>query len=179
MNELIKIETRDGMPTTNARELHAVLESKSQFADWITRRIEQYDFIENEDYFSFSEISEKPQGGRPKTEYFLTLTMAKELAMVENNEKGKQVRRWIIRKLDRLDAQREMEYWKFRSLINSRDVARALGVSTKTIQRWTNDGRLSYLLLNNIRRYKSEDILKFMEQNYFQAKDGQLLLPLE
>jgi len=97
--------------------------------------------------------------------------------MVENNEKGKQVRRWIIRKLDRLDAQREMEYWKFRSLMTSREVSHKLHISIRTVQELTAGGKLAYVLIGTMRRYKSEDILKYMEQKYFPAKDVQPLLP--
>ena len=45
---------------------------------------------------SFSKSLEKPLGGRPTTEYYLTIDMAKHLAMVENNEKGKQARTYFI-----------------------------------------------------------------------------------
>ena len=72
----------------NRRELHEFLGNKRQFADWIKQRINQYGFIENED-FSISQICEK--GGRPRTDYIITVDMAKQLSMVENNEKGNQV----------------------------------------------------------------------------------------
>ncbi|MFD2837902.1 antA/AntB antirepressor family protein [Azotobacter vinelandii] len=58
---------------------------QTRFNDWIGRRIEQYGFIEGEDFYS---VLSKSAGGRPSQDYHLTLDMAKELAMVENNEKG-------------------------------------------------------------------------------------------
>jgi len=77
--------------------LHAFLESKKQFADWIKHRIKKYGLVENQDFVSFSLISEKPQqGGRPQTEYALSLDCAKELAMVEGNERGKEARQYFI-----------------------------------------------------------------------------------
>jgi anti-repressor protein len=79
--------------TVNARELHEFLENKDHFATWIKDRIEQFNFVENEDFVTFSEIPEK---GRPRIEYALTLSMAKELSMVERNEKGKQARQYFI-----------------------------------------------------------------------------------
>lgn len=79
--------------TVNARELHAFLENKDHFATWIKDRIAQYDFAENRDFVTYSENTEK---GRPRFEYALTLDMAKELAMVERNEKGKQARAYFI-----------------------------------------------------------------------------------
>lgn len=80
----------------NARELHAFLQNKRQFSDWIKQRISEYDFVENQDFVSFSQNCEKPKGGRPTTEYAITLDMAKELSMVERNEQGKQARKYFI-----------------------------------------------------------------------------------
>ncbi|WP_052752098.1 antA/AntB antirepressor family protein [Nitrosomonas communis] len=81
----------------NARDLHKFLESQRQFANWIKERIEQYGFTEGEDFLTILlKTSKGTKGGRPTTEYHLTLDMAKELAMVENNEKGRQIRRYFI-----------------------------------------------------------------------------------
>ena len=76
--------------TVNARELHAFLESKQDFSTWIKNRINEYGFLENQDFIIFTENSVKIQRGRPSKEYQISLDMAKELAMVERNEKGKQ-----------------------------------------------------------------------------------------
>ena len=99
MKELIRITEQNGKKAVSARELHAFLECETRFNDWIKYRIQQYDFIENVDYVTiegFTEISVKPQGGRPSVEYALTVNMAKELSMVEGNAKGKQARRYFI-----------------------------------------------------------------------------------
>lgn len=94
MNALIQVATNEqGSQVVSARELHAFLESKQQFADWIKNRIEKYGLVENQDYTTFSEIYEK---GRPRINYALMLDTAKELAMVEANEKGQQARRYFI-----------------------------------------------------------------------------------
>ena len=97
MNELIKLHLQtmnsNTVDTVSARELYTFVESKRQFADWIKNRIEKYGFVENVDYVTFSQNCEK---GRPSQEYFITLDMAKQLAMVENNEKGMQVRKYFI-----------------------------------------------------------------------------------
>ncbi len=81
------------VPTVNARELHAFLENGDAFANWVKDRIRQYDFVDGRDFTTFLENGKK---GRPSTEYALTLDMAKELAMVERNEKGKQARLYFI-----------------------------------------------------------------------------------
>ena len=78
---------------TNAEKLFAILEVNSKFADWIKNRISQYGFIENQDYV----IQIAYTKGRPRKEYFITLDMAKELCMVENNERGKEARRYFIK----------------------------------------------------------------------------------
>ncbi|MVM34212.1 hypothetical protein GO755_29545 [Spirosoma sp. HMF4905] len=102
MNELISITTGvQGSPVVSARELHGFLSIKSKFADWIKNRIIKYKLLENEDYVliaeeGFSKSLEK--GGRPELDYALTLDTAKELAMVENNEKGREARRYFIEK---------------------------------------------------------------------------------
>lgn len=97
MNALIQIQTAtlegEEAQTVNARELHGFLEVGSAFKDWIARRIADYGFTEGKDFCSF--LSES-SGGRPSKEYALSLSMAKELAMVERNEKGKQARAYFI-----------------------------------------------------------------------------------
>lgn len=101
MQELIALNTVefDGseQQTVNARELHEFLEVGKDFSTWLKDRIEKYDFIENVDYVRFSPESGKtPYGGRPSVEYHISLSMAKELCMVERNEKGKQARQYFI-----------------------------------------------------------------------------------
>ena len=79
--------------TVDARELHAFLEVGTAFKDWIARRIADYGFEQDKDFCSFLSGS---TGGRPSKEYALTIDMAKELGMVENNERGRTVRRYFI-----------------------------------------------------------------------------------
>ncbi|AAC23072.1 hypothetical protein A6J38_02930 [Haemophilus influenzae] len=77
----------------NARELHAFVESKQQYTDWIKNRINEYGFIQDEDYLVITERT----NGRPRKEYHITLDMGKELGMVERNERGRQIRQYFIR----------------------------------------------------------------------------------
>lgn len=95
-DQLIPIKNNDGRTVVNARDLHEFLESRKDFSSWIKDRIERYDLTENEDYVVFTEFGENSKGGRPKKEYALTLDAAKELSMVEGNEKGKQARKYFI-----------------------------------------------------------------------------------
>lgn len=93
MNDLVKIENRDGIQTVNARELHSFLEVQSKFADWIKNRIEKYGFIENQD---FATVSKNLESGGLTKEYHVSIDMAKELSMVENNAKGREARQYFI-----------------------------------------------------------------------------------
>lgn len=97
MNELITtfngILNGESQPLVNARDLHKVLGSGWDFSDWAKKRIEQYGFIEGED---FTSNYGKSMFGRPKTEYHISLDMAKELCLVENTEQGKKARRYFI-----------------------------------------------------------------------------------
>lgn len=97
IKELIPIEDRNGQKAVSARMLHAFLESKKDFSSWIKNRISKYGFVENVDYEVFTQLGENPNGGRPSIEYALSINMAKELSMVEGNEKGKQARRYFIK----------------------------------------------------------------------------------
>lgn len=95
MNEIIKITEVDGRQVVSARELYAFLDIQTPFTMWAERMFE-YGFSENIDYVSLSQKSEKPQGGRPQLDYALTIDCAKEISMIQRNEKGKQARQYFI-----------------------------------------------------------------------------------
>lgn len=103
MNELIQLEERqigDGaIQTVNARELHAFLGVGKNFSNWVNDRIKQYGFVENQDFVCSPILVSKERSGRGgsnRKEYAISLDMAKELAMVERNDKGKQARLYFI-----------------------------------------------------------------------------------
>jgi len=81
------------IPTVNARELHQFLENKSRFNDWVNNRISSFGFVLGRD---FATLTENLVSGGNRTEYFLSLDMAKELSMVERTEKGKEARLYFI-----------------------------------------------------------------------------------
>jgi anti-repressor protein len=93
MNNLIPIKEYQGRKVVSARELHAFLESKKDFSDWIKQRVQKYGLVDRVDFTTFQG---KSTGGRPQVEYALTLEAAKELAMVEGNSKGKEARQYFI-----------------------------------------------------------------------------------
>ncbi|MHA1063864.1 antA/AntB antirepressor family protein [Enterobacter ludwigii] len=82
----------------DARELHLFLGLRKDFSSWIRERVADYGFIENEDFILLTNLGEqrKGRGGHNRKDYHLTIDTAKELAMVERNEKGRQIRRYFI-----------------------------------------------------------------------------------
>jgi anti-repressor protein len=91
---LIPIYEDNSKQVADARELHEFLEVGKDFSTWIKDKLEKYGFIEGEDY---SPISGNITGrGQPRIDYALTISTAKEIAMVENNEKGRQIRKYFI-----------------------------------------------------------------------------------
>ena len=93
-NELVPVyETSTGEKVVYGSELHEVLGSPSVYREWIKRRLSDIDATENEEYQGV-EIS--TPSGQTKKDHIIKLDTAKEMAMLERNEKGKQVRRYFI-----------------------------------------------------------------------------------
>lgn len=93
MNELIKVLVNEKQEqVVSARELHKFLEVSTHFKDWFPRMCE-YGFNNDQDFCS---ILSESTGGRPSTDYHITLDMAKEISMIQRNEKGKQARQYFI-----------------------------------------------------------------------------------
>jgi len=95
------------IPFASAKRLHAFLSIGRDFTSWVKGRIAQYGFVEGDDYLVIDSIGtgndrfspergKTSKGGRPWIDYLITIDMGKELAMVERNEKGRQVRRYFI-----------------------------------------------------------------------------------
>ena len=76
MKALIKITETNGQRAVNARDLHQFLGVKTQFKDWINRRIEEYQFIKVQDFEVLLKNEQNSSGGRPAKEYALSLDMA-------------------------------------------------------------------------------------------------------
>lgn len=96
-NNLVPVyETSTGEKVVYGTELHATLEVGRDFSTWVKGRLSECDAAEKEDFDSFPQNGGKPTGGRPRLEYIIKLDIAKEMAMLERNEKGKQVRRYFI-----------------------------------------------------------------------------------
>jgi phage anti-repressor protein len=124
-NEMIPIyQSKDNEERlVNARDLYKFLEVKRQFADWIKDRINKYQFVEEEDYIHVSQKCETSTGATVRHEYILKMDTAKELAMVENNIKGRQIRKYFI-EIDK-------RYKKLLEETLSREATRVAGIITR------------------------------------------------
>ena len=131
--ELIKIHKQDENSVVNARELHQFLEVKTLFKDWIVRMIE-YGFEKDVDYtityfdYNGNVLSNSPLKNEQshtqgvtyhRKEYALTLSMAKELSMIQRSEKGKQARLYFIRCEKELKEQRKIQLPDFTNPIEA------------------------------------------------------------
>lgn len=95
--ELIKIEVNENNePIVGGRELHEALEIQTPYKRWFDRMCE-YGFVENIDYCIVGQKCPIANGGyQDITNHAIKLDMAKEIAMIQRNEKGKQVRQYFI-----------------------------------------------------------------------------------
>lgn len=120
MESLIKIEERNGEQLVSGRELHKFLEIKARFNDWFPRMCE-YGFIENKDYIAITQKRVTAQGNETTyTDYLMKISMAKELSMLQRNERGKQAREYFIKC---------EEAWNSEDMV----LARALQIQNKKI----------------------------------------------
>ncbi|MDZ5577780.1 antA/AntB antirepressor family protein [Enterococcus cecorum] len=121
--ELIKIKTNEnGEQLVSGRELHEFLEVGTKYTQWFDE-MTKYGFVENVDYSTLNELSEKKEGSRfvKRTiiNHAMTLDMAKEISMIQRTEKGKQARQYFI--------QVEKEYKEIqRKLPNTREAIQQL-----------------------------------------------------
>ncbi|OBA52341.1 antA/AntB antirepressor family protein [Corynebacterium sp. EPI-003-04-2554_SCH2473622] len=93
-NELIPVHTNpDGGNVVMGRDLHEFLEVTTRYNDWMGRLIKKYGFVAGQDFYS---KMSKSSGGRRQEDHIITLDMAKELSMVQNNDRGRQARQYFI-----------------------------------------------------------------------------------
>lgn len=94
MNELIPIKANEHMePIVSGRDLHEFLEVDTPYRLWFPRMIE-YGFEENRDYTPYNFVH--PQNKQETTDHALKIDMAKEISMIQRNEKGKQARQYFL-----------------------------------------------------------------------------------
>lgn len=171
MFELELVEKK-GTQLIDSKLLHKNLEVASYHADWIRRRIENYGFEEGQDYYSNLSIRSDGKAGKPSKNYYLTLDMAKELCMLENNEKGKATRKYFIKA--------EKEYrTQSTILLASKEIRKSLADTlnhTGENERMHNQGFSTYtLMIYSLMGIKEE----FKEWKKSTVEKGEFRMTLE
>lgn len=93
-NDLVPVyETDKGIKVVYGTELHSALEVKSNYREWANRRFSDIDAIKDED---FQAVEFSTPSGQAKKEHIINLDTAKEMAMLERNNKGKKIRKYFI-----------------------------------------------------------------------------------
>lgn len=94
MNDLLKVNYDTDQPTVSARELHEKLNIGTKFTTWF-ERMKDYGFSEGNEFFpKLGETSE--QGGRPQTDFQISVDMAKQICMIQRSPEGKMIRQYFI-----------------------------------------------------------------------------------
>lgn len=140
MRDLIRISYETEQPTVSARELHEALGISTKFSMWFDRMCE-YGFSQGNEFFpKVGKTSE--QGGRPSTDYEISIDMAKQICMIQRTDKGKQYREYFL-SLERA--------WNTPEQV----MARALRVADKELHRLKEDNAA---LLAETERMKPKEI---------------------
>lgn len=96
MNELINVTLNENHePVVSARQLHETLEVKTEYKKWF-KRMTEYGFTENEDFVKVTQKCLTSSTGQNITDHVIKLDMAKEIAMIQRTDKGKEVRTYFI-----------------------------------------------------------------------------------
>lgn len=96
MNELIKVNYEDAEPNVSGRSLYELLEVNSNYTTWFGRMCE-YGFEEGIDFaVCFPNLESESRGGQNKIDHQLSIPMAKEICMIQRNEKGKMARLYFL-----------------------------------------------------------------------------------
>ncbi|MCO4483264.1 Phage antirepressor protein [Streptococcus infantarius subsp. infantarius] len=96
MNNLINVTLNENQePVVSGRQLYQVLGVKTPYSMWFDRMVE-YGFTENQDFLLNNFVKQTGRGGHNKIDHVLKLDMAKEIAMIQRTDKGKEVRQYFI-----------------------------------------------------------------------------------
>ena len=124
MNDLIPIhDDKERRKAVLGRDLHQFLKVKANYMEWFPRMV-GYGFEEGKD---FIRKIEKSTGGRPMQDHILTLDMAKEIAMIQRTDRGKQARQYFI------EVERRYKDGDLSELDEARLVQRALQVTYRQV----------------------------------------------
>lgn len=91
MNELLAVNF--DTQTVSARELHKRVGSTERFSHWFDRQL-QFGFVENEDYTGCKKFNALAK--QELQDYDLSVDMAKQICMVQKNDRSREVRQYLI-----------------------------------------------------------------------------------
>lgn len=162
----IDIETKEQL--VNGRDLHEGLGSKRQFSDWIKQRIDKYGFVDGEDFTVHKFVN----GKTVQIDYILTLDMAKELAMVDGSEKGREVRRYFI------NCEKELKEMHFKALeiftsknrlytmTDFSNICNIEGLGRDKMFKWAERKEFIYKKFGDWTPYR-----RYIDKEYFEVKE--------
>ena len=179
MNELLKVNYEADRITVSARELHEFLELTERFSSWFNR-MKQYGFVENQDYLGRKVFNTLAR--QELQDYEITLDMAKEISMLQRNEKGKQARQYFIEvekqwnSPERVIARGLIESQKMIENLNQQVIemkpkalfADAVSTSKESIL----IGQLAKLIKQNGYEIGQNRLFQWLRENGFLIKDG-------
>lgn len=130
MDSLIKVNYEGGQPTVSARDLYEKVGTKERFVSWFERQL-QFGFEVNRDYLNPQKVLRVQIEGnrevkREVEDYDLSIEMAKEICMIQKNEKAREIRKYLIKINDAWNTPEQV-------------MARALKLADQTIARLKTD----------------------------------------
>lgn len=180
LNELIPIEENNGKKAVNARYLHAFLESKQDFSTWIKGRIDKYEFVEFQDYVAAPQKYGTANGGySTRLEYALSINMAKELSMIENNEKGKQARKYFIACEEFVSGKKQLSRKELALMVvQAEEEKEKLQLENKGLQQQIEEQRPAVVFTESVRVMSTNilirDLAKIITQNGYKIGEQRL-----
>lgn len=182
MNELLKVNYANDRITLSARELHEFLEIETPFKKWFGRMAE-YGFSQEIDYREvMDKIVQNPKGGRPSTDYEITLDMAKEIAMIQRSDKGKEVRQYFLELERRWNSpeavmNRALEYSRkqVKALMEENKELKPKALFADAVSASDESiliGQLAKLIRQNGYEIGQNRLLEWMRENGFLIKSG-------
>jgi len=157
--EILPVLQDENSSTVNARDLHNQLGVGKDFSTWIKEKIENYGFEDKIDYSIETPKTgnQKGKGGdRRSIEYSLTLSTAKELAMVQNNDAGRIARKYFIAIENAYKNRDDWNYDRADTLIGSKELKKAIIINNKKLlvekPSWAKGGvhQAEFCMFNNV-----------------------------
>lgn len=175
-NEILKIEVNENQePIVGGRELHKALEIQTPYKKWFDRMCE-YGFVENQDYCTVGQKCPIANGGyQDITNHAIKLDMAKELAMLQRNEKGKEIRKYFIQvEKDYNSPEKIMA----RALKIAEDKIHNLSITTKELENKIQEQKPKVLFADSVQASRTSiligDLAKIIKQNGYNIGQNRL-----